>query len=282
MISAIILTKNEENNLAECLAGVKWCDEILVIDDESSDKTVPIAKKAGARVIEHKLGADFAAQRNFALDQAQGDWIFFVDADERVSPELAEEIQKKIENSSVLGYFLKRSDFFMGRRLRFGEIDKIKILRLAKKSSGRWRRRVDEKWEVEGKTTLLENSLVHYSHVNLTNFLTTINERSSLNARQFFEEGIQINFWEWVKPLAKFVWNYFFLLGFLDGATGLVFAVLMSLHSFLVRGKLYLLWAKGDLKSKRDQKLKILFIAWAIFVFGSYIFFLYQRGLSKW
>jgi len=252
MISVVVLTKNEEKNIQECLGGLRWGDEILVIDDNSSDKTRVLAQKLGARVLEHPLGNDFAQQRNFGLQQASYDWIFFVDADERVSPKLAEEIKKKISRTTCSGFYFKRIDFFMGRWLRHGEIDKIRILRLARRGSGQWERSVDEKWRVEGETGTFKNPLFHYPHQTLSEFLTSINERSDLNAECFYQEGKKVSFWEWLKPLAKFVWNYFFLFGFLDKTAGLVFGVLMSLHSFLVRGKLYLLWRRrGGWKDKK-------------------------------
>lgn len=246
MISAVVLTKNEERNIKECLAGLKWCDEIWVVDDDSSDKTREIAEKEGARVIRRALAGDFAAQRNYALGLSRGDWVFFVDADERVSPKLAQEIQEAIKKPDIDGFYLKRIDFFMGRWLKHGEIGSVRLLRLAKRKSGAWRRIVDEVWEIKGKTVILKNPLLHYSHPELKQFLSTINERTTLNAREFYKKGVRVTPLEWLKPLAKFIKNYFLLLGFLDGTSGLVFAVMMSLHSFLVRGKLYLLWQKNE------------------------------------
>jgi len=301
MISAIVLTKNEEKNIKECLEGLQWCDEVLVIDDYSLDKTVQIARKLGAKVIKHSLGNDFSQQRNFALTQTKGEWVFFVDADERVSPALATEIKELTHDNAVArkcakGFYLKRWDFFMGRWLKHGEVGGVrglggvKILRLARRDAGEWIRRVDEKWVVKGKTKTLESPLLHYPHPNLTEFLTSISGRSTLNAAEFYQEGKKIILWEWFKPLAKFIQNYFLKLGILDGVQGFVFAVLMSLHSFLVRGKLYILWARNGVarmdlgkKKKRSESFwKILFLVWTILIFISYLYFLFQRGLSKW
>lgn len=246
MISAVILTKDEEENIKECLEGLKWCDEILVIDDYSSDRTREISEKEGARVIKHALNNNFAAQRNLALQKAHEDWVFFVDADERVSLDLAREIQEEIKKSNVDGYFLKRIDYFIGKWLKYGEIRSVKLLRLGKRESGFWSRSVDEVWEVKGKIKTLNNPLLHYSHPELKQFLSSINGKSTLNAKEFYKEGVRVNLLEWLKPLAKFIKNYFILQGFLDGTAGLVFAVMMSFHSFMVRGKLYLLWKKNE------------------------------------
>lgn len=299
MISAVVLTKNEEQNIRKCLSCLKWCDEILVIDDDSADKTVKIASDLGAKVVRRRLEGDFSFQRNFGLSQTKEDWVFFVDADERVSGELKKEILFSINTKNyVNGFYFKRIDFFpnspnMGKLLRHGEIGGVggfggvKILRLARRNAGVWVRRVDEKWEVKGKTKTLVHPLLHYPHPSLTEFLTSINERSTLNAQQLIKEGKRLNPFEWLKPKAKFFLNFFFRLGFLDGLPGFVFAVLMSFHSFLVRGKLYLMLEKGkkDKENKKDQKgriVQLLFLLWLAFVFLSYIFYLCQRGIKKW
>jgi glycosyltransferase involved in cell wall biosynthesis len=245
MISAVILTKNEEKNIKDCLESVNFCNEILVIDDCSTDKTKEIAKKAGAKVIEKNLDGDFSSQRNFGLQKAENEWILFLDADERISSELKAEILSALKNNSeIKGYFFKRNDFFINKWLKYGETANVSILRLGQKNFGTWKRKVDEVWDIEGETDCFDNPLLHYSHLNLDSFLKSINERSSLNAKEFFEQGIKNNHLDWFKPLGKFIYNYFLNFGFLDGVNGFVFAVLMSFHSFLVRGKLYLLWEK--------------------------------------
>lgn len=254
MITVVVLTKNEEENLKRCLKSVSWAGEILVIDDNSIDKTPQIAGSFGAKVIKHPLGGDFGQQRNFALRQvyteqgrsAKNDWVFFLDADEEVSGELKNEILVAINEAkqSKVAFYFKRNDFFMGKWLKHGEVGSLKILRLAKKGAGNWKRRVDEIWEIKKETKVFKNPLLHYPHPNLKQFLENINSRSSLNAGVFFEENKKLNFFEWLKPIGKFMQNYFFRFGFLDGIRGFIFAVLMSFHSFMVRSKLYLLWRK--------------------------------------
>lgn len=245
MISAVVLAKDEEENIKDCLSGIKWCDEVLVIDDYSEDKTGEIARQLGAKVIKQRLNNDFAAQRNFALEQAKEEWVLFVDADERISEKLRDEIINEIGSpSNADGYYFKRIDYFLGNWLHHGEIGSVRILRLAKRNKGKWRRKVDEVWEVEGKLKTLKNSILHYSHPNLNQFLININQRSGLNALELFKDNKRNTPIDWLKPWGKFIYNFIFRLGFLDGIAGFVFAVLMSLHSFLVRGKLYLLWRK--------------------------------------
>lgn len=239
-ISAVILTKNEEKNVAECLQTLVWCDEILIIDDNSTDKTVEIAKKQKAIVFTHSLDSDFAQSRNFGLEKAKGDWIFFVDADEHVSEKLKAEIVKRIQNNTVDGFFLKREDVMWGKVLKHGEQGNGKFLRLARKKKGEWSGKVHEVWNIAGTTSLLRNPLLHYPHPTLAEFLTEINFYSTLRAKELFEHKEKATWLSiLIYPKAKFFQNYFLKRGFLDGTPGFIVAVLMSLHSFLVRGKLW-------------------------------------------
>ena len=245
MISAVVLTRNEENNIADCLKSLTFCDEILLIDDNSIDNTVNIAKKLGAKVYQHDLQNDFAQQRNFALTKTSGDWILFVDADERVSSQLKEEILQKIKTNSSEGYYVKRYDFLWGKMLSHGEIGTLRLLRLLKKGTGIWKGQVHEIAAVKGKTEVLKNPLLHYPHPQVTDFLDAINVYSTIRANELFEKSINTNWTQIIiYPLGKFIQNYIFRLGLLDGTQGFVFATIMSFHSFLVRGKLWLLLQK--------------------------------------
>lgn len=246
MISATILTKNEEKNIEECLNTLKWVDEVIVVDDGSADKTREIAKANGAKVFEHPLNSDFAAQRNFGLEKARGDWVFFIDADERVSPTLRAEIQSITNHQPPVttnGFYLKREDKIWGRVLRHGETANVKLLRLAKKGTGEWRKPVHEVWEIRGEIGILASPLLHLPHQTVSEFLEEINFYSTLRAKELYDQNQRTNLPEiLLYPTAKFLKNYFLLLGFLDGMPGLAVALLMSFHSFLVRSKLYLLW----------------------------------------
>jgi glycosyltransferase involved in cell wall biosynthesis len=247
MISVVILTKNEEKNIEKCLENLSWCDEVIVIDDDSEDKTVEIAKRKGAKVYSHSLENNFAYQRNFGLEKATGDWILFVDADERISQALWYEIMAKTNApfSPYSGYFIKRTDTMWGKQLRHGETGDIKILRLAKKDTGRWEGNVHELWKVKGKTDVLQNALMHFPHQSIQEFLQEINYYSDLRAQELRKKKVSVSWFTIILyPKAKFVVNYIFKAGFLDGLPGLIFALMMSLHSFLVRGKLWLLWQK--------------------------------------
>ncbi len=245
MISAVILAKDEEKNLQECLESVKWVDEVTVINDNSTDKTVEIAKKFGAKVFTHSLNNDFAAQRNFGLEKASGEWVLFVDADERVSPELKKEILKSIKKTDVNGFYLKRQDFFGGRALKYGETANVRLLRLGRKGKGKFEREVHEVWDIKGNISELKNPLLHFPHQTLSDFIDHVNFHSSLHAEALKKEGVRPSLFRIIfNPLGKFIQNYIFRCGFLDGTSGIIVALMMSFHSFLARAKLYQLSKK--------------------------------------
>ena len=128
MISAVVLTKNEEKNIDECLDLLSWCDEIVIIDDNSTDKTIERARARNARIFTRALNEDFAEQRNYGLEKATNDWVLFIDADERVPLSLSYEVLSVIGNPTDVGsgYKLRRIDWMWGKQLRDGEVGNIK------------------------------------------------------------------------------------------------------------------------------------------------------------
>ncbi|MCJ7828089.1 glycosyltransferase family 2 protein [Patescibacteria group bacterium] len=249
MFTAVVLTKNEEADLKSCLKTLSFVDEVIVVDDFSEDKTVSLAKQLGAVVHSRKLNNDFAAQRNFALDKAKPGWVLFVDADERVSPKLAQEMKLAIEKKDVDGFRILRVDTLFGRVLKHGEVNEKYLVRLAKRDSGRWQRAVHETWKVEGAIHRLSSPLLHYPHQSLSDFFADINHYSSIHARVLYKDHAQTSLFQILAyPTGKFFNNYFFRLGFLDGVPGLILALMMSFHSFLARGKLYMLLKKGPVE----------------------------------
>lgn len=253
MLSVVILTKNEGGNIRRCIESLLWCDEIVVVDDFSRDGTIekisnfhfPISNaQAKIKIFQRYLNGDFSAQRNFGLSKASGEWVLFVDADEVASDALASEISSAVADqiSNVQGFYIKRRDIMWGNTLNHGEVGDVRILRLARKNAGVWKRRVHEYWDIEGKTVTLKNPLFHYPHQTLREFISEINVYSALHAQQKFEDGqlpsvFKILFW----PNFKFIKNYFMKLGFLDGTGGFVHAMMLSFHSFLAWSKLWLL-----------------------------------------
>ncbi len=247
MISAVVLTKNEEQIIDRCLTSLQWCDEIIVIDDDSTDRTLKIAEKNNARIYQHPLENDFSLQRNYALSKAKHDWVLFVDGDEIVSSSLQFEILGLLNNplQEFVGFFIKRTDIVWGKSLAFGENGSVSLLRLGKKGSGKWVGTVHENWQIKGKTMTLKNQLEHYPHQTIARFLKDINFYTDLRAQELFEKKKKTNLFQiTLFPLGKFVVNYFIRQGIRDGIVGMIMAIMMSFHSFLVRGKLWLLWQK--------------------------------------
>ncbi len=246
-LSAVILSHNDENHIEKALKSVDFCDEILVVDDFSSDHTLKKVNKSKAKLIQRKLDKDFAKQRNFALSQTRGDWVLFVDADEEVSEPLKKEIVKEVNqtdnNERKSAYYIKRRDYWWGRELKFGETAQARnrgIIRLIKKNSGQWENPVHETFASIAQPGRLKSYLNHYPHPKLKDFLTEVNFYSTVRARELAARGKTTNILAITfVPLGKFLYNYFFKLGFLDGARGFGYSFLMSFHSFLVRAKLY-------------------------------------------
>jgi glycosyltransferase involved in cell wall biosynthesis len=250
-LSVVVLTKNEEANLGQCLKGLGFAEEIIVIDDYSKDKTEEVARRYAAKVFKRHLGESFAAQRNFGLEKASGRWVLFVDPDERVGPNLGQEILEAVKKIDTVGYYLVRRERLFGKFLKYGEFSSrggfgnTRLLRLGRKGAGVWKRRVHEYWDLRGKNRQLKNPLLHYPHPTLKEFLNHINFFSSLHAQAIVEEGkrptlIKIVVWPW----GKFVYNMVFRLGFLDGMEGFVVGILMSFNSFLA-------WSKAWLNQRR-------------------------------
>jgi glycosyltransferase involved in cell wall biosynthesis len=256
MISAVVLTKNEEKNIVPCLRSLAWCDEIIIVDDYSEDETVKKSQISNLKsqnqnlklkIYKRQLNNDFASQRNFGLKKAKGDWVLFLDADERVSHALRAEIfnfQFSIFKN-YNGFYLRRKDWFGRRWLKYGETANVKLLRLAKKDAGSWKRKVHEVWEVKGEIGELKNPILHYPHPTISDFLKQINFYSTLHAQALWEEKVRPSLWRIIfYPLGKFFQNYIWRRGFLDGMPGLIVALMMSFHSFLAQSKLYLEWKK--------------------------------------
>jgi len=242
MISAIVLAKNEEKNLGECLGHLQWCDEIIVLDDFSTDSTPQIAIKSGSIYAKRKL-TNFADQRNFALTLAKFEWVLFIDSDEIVSEDLRNEIQHVIATDSTInGYFLKRVDLLWNKTIKYGDGKDIQLLRLAKKNTGKWIGAVHEVWDIKDPTRSLLSPLLHSPHQTVAEFLDEINKYSTLRALELIENKKKANSFIIVMyTIGKFLDNYLLKLGFLDGTHGLIRALMMSYYSFLVRAKLWTL-----------------------------------------
>lgn len=243
MISAVVCTKNSQDRIQKCLESLLWCDEIVVVDDFSTDHTqnkVKALKSIRIHLYTHALNADFAAQHNFGLSVARHDWVLFVDDDEHVNTILVQEIKQALTNKHNVGYYFHRQDWFWGRKLFFGETSNVKLLRLGRQGKGLWKRKVHEYWDIGGPTANMQQPIDHYPHPRLSQFIESINCYTTIDAEVLNNEGKPFSLWKvLVYPFAKFLHNYVFRLGFLDGLPGFVMAYMMSFYSLTVRVKQY-------------------------------------------
>jgi len=239
MITAIVLAHQIDSNLHSTINSLNFVPHIILLLDLPGPITQPIFPDK-VRVFTRALEGDWAAQRNYALEQVTTRWALFVDSDEIVTSPLAKEISKAITNSHLQGYYLPRQDLFLGRNLHYGETGRIHLLRLARKDAGLWVRPVHETWQINGPTSVLKHPLLHFPHLTINSFFSKLNHYTSLEAtfRQAQGETFSL-FKTLVYPPAKFLYNYIFKLGFLDGFPGFVMAFMMSLHSLCAKIKLY-------------------------------------------
>jgi len=235
MLSVTIITKNEARNIEDCLRSVAWAQEIVVVDEFSSDETVDVAKGLGARVYQEPWKG-FAGQKNSAVKKTTGDWILSLDADERIPLPLKEEIEETIgRNDAFHGYFIARKNFFSGRWIRHGGWYPDYCLRLFKKGSGRFEERaVHEKVVVTGSTGYLRNPLEHYTYRSTADYLIRMERYSRLAALEI-AEAKRPTLWSalTLRPAFTFLNMYLLRAGFLDGKKGLFLAASYAYYTFL-------------------------------------------------
>jgi len=235
MLSVTVITKNEARNLGDCLRSVAWAQEIVVVDEFSSDGTVDVAKGLGARVYQEPWKG-FAGQKNSAVDKTTGDWILSLDADERIPLPLKEEIEETIgRNDAFHGYFIARKNFFSGQWIRHGGWYPDYCLRLFKKRSGRFEERaVHEKVVVTGSTGYLRNPLEHYTYGSVADYLIRMERYSRLAALEI-AEAQRPALWSalTLRPAFTFLNMYLLRGGFLDGKKGLFLAASYAYYTFL-------------------------------------------------
>ncbi len=246
-LSAVLITLNEAANLARTLASVSWAQEIVVMDSGSTDATIEIAQKAGARVFEEPWKG-FATQKNSAIALASSEWVLSLDADEEVSPELAREIQTLLATEPALSaYRIPRLNHFLGRPLRHGGYWPDPKLRLFRRGAALFAQRpVHETMEAAGPVGTLKQPLIHHCYPTLDEYIEHMNRYSSAGGRMLVDSGraprtLPALLWNaLLNPAATFFYNYLFRLGFLDGREGL----LQHLnHSVYIHWKFVKAWA---------------------------------------
>jgi len=254
LISAVVITKNEEKNISRCLESIKWIDEIILIDSQSDDQTVAIAQKYNARIFSPDWKGYGNAKRE-GVNYASHDWILSVDADEVVYEELKREIQAVLKNnSSFSGYYLPRKTQFLGRWIMHCGWYPNYILRLFRKSMGNFDDAyVHEKVVLEGNTARLKNELLHYSYPDLESYFKKFNRYTTMGAEEAFQQGIKAGWFKIViKPVISFFIHYIIKQGFRDGIEGFLVSSLSSLAVMVKYAKL-----KEKIKSKQNEKIQV-------------------------
>ena len=238
-LTTIIITLNEAKQLPRCLESVsKLAGEIVVVDSGSTDETVEIAKKFGAKVYTRKFD-NYANQKNFAVEKANGEWILALDADEELEPQLADEIKTKIadHNNEVVAYSIPRKNILFGKMIRYTrwqpELDRQ--VWLWKKTNGTWEGDVHETVVVDGEAGRLVNAKLHYQYDTVEEFVAMMNSYSELDAQQRVKKGVKFSLGKFlIDPLYNFIVRYIYRLGFLDGWRGFVLSYLMAIYQMNV------------------------------------------------
>ncbi|QGZ88483.1 glycosyltransferase family 2 protein [Microcystis aeruginosa] len=276
-VSVLIPAKNEESNLPACLESVARADEVFVVDSQSSDRSIEISTNYGANVVQFYFNGRWPKKKNWSLDNLpfRNEWVLIVDCDERITPELWDEIATVIQDPHYNGYYLNRRVFFLGQWIRYGGKYPDWNLRLFKHNSGRYENlntedipntgdnEVHEHVILDGKVGYLKNDMLHIDFRDIYHWLERHNRYSNWEARVYYniltgndESGtIGANFFGdavqrkrflkkiWVKlpfkPLLRFILFYFIRLGFLDGKAGYIYGRLLSQYEYQIGVKLY-------------------------------------------
>src|SRR5579875_1041217 len=254
-LSVAMIARNEEKNLPRTLESVRWADEIVIVDSGSVDRTPEIAKSFEAR---HFFNRDFKGhpeQKTIAIDKCTSDWILLLDADEVVSSELAKEIQETITNPKYDAYWIPRLNLFMDRWIRHGGFYPDHKLRLWRRGTARMETGVGPHGtpQYAGPKGTLKHDLIHYAYPDFAHYLSHMNDYSSENVAVLVERGKASSLPGFLRlallnPMATFIKNYFFRLGFLDGVAGLIYHIN---HSVYVHWKYVKAWEAGKRPKNR-------------------------------
>ena len=242
-LSACIITFNEEDRIGDCLASLAFCDEIVVVDSGSSDRTREICERAGARVLQRDFDG-FRSQKQFAVEQARHDWVLCLDADERVSDALraAIEAERARDFGDAAGYRFARLSEYFGKFLRHGNAYPDRVLRLFDRRRGGWRgqREIHEAASVDGGVRTLDGDLIHHPYRSLTQQLQKTQRYAQMMAEHDFARGKRASLAKLIlSPAWRFWRGYLLRAGFLDGWHGLVYAYVRANY---VRQKTIMLW----------------------------------------
>ena len=248
-ITVIVPTFNEEDNIRDCLESVKWADDIFVVDSFSTDRTLEIARDYTRHIVQHEY-VNSATQKNWAIPQAEGDWLMVVDADERVTPELGLRIKDILANGTAYdGFYIKRMTIFFGRMIRHCGWNKDYLIRLWRNGKGRYEDlEVHADVIVDGKVGTIHEYFLHNTYRSLDQYLEKFGRYTTWSANDLYKSKKQAT---WVNLSLRPLWRFFrmFILrhGFLDGKHGLILCALASFSVFMKYTKLWDYRCHGDM-----------------------------------
>lgn len=237
-LSVVIITKNIEDKIRNCLESIRWVDEIVVVDGFSTDKTTQICKEYNAKIIQHKFEGDFGQERNIGIDNCSGDWVLQLDGDEVVPQGLREEITKILKREDrFVAYKFWRKNFFIGHCMRYGGWYHHS-LHFFKKGFARYRGRVHHELIVDGEIGILDAEIEHYPFDNLSQFIAKQNRYTNVESKEIFDlRGVlnkkEILYNIKIRPVKLFWKLYIRKKGFKDGAYGFIFSVLFAWVHFI-------------------------------------------------
>ena len=239
-LSITIIGHNEIEHLRELLPQLKWADEIVYVDCESNDGSLEVVREAGCRVYSRPNNTNLNVNKSYAMEQANGDWVFYVDPDERIPEILVSEIEKVIQDTTNSAFKLNRRNHYFGNWLRHGSQYPDTQLRLFRKDSAHFpNRHVHEKLVVEGSIGKLNNDMLHFPYLNISQFLSKFDFYTRVEAGYLRHSGVRITAGNSLrflvlKPFSRFFRRYFLKGGFRDGLPGLFCAIFDALN-FVVR-----------------------------------------------
>ena len=247
-ISVVLLTRNEERNVEACLRSCTFADEIIVVDDGSTDKTVALAEACGARVFHRALDGDWGAQKNFAIAQATRHWVFLIDADERVTPDLAGKIEECVARGEDWAYWVQRHNRFKHIRAEHGTMRPDWVCRLVPKAHVSVKGLVHEEVRSDCPPEKIHgDGMIHYPYRDWDQYFRKFNAYTTLSAEKYQDQGKSVSFINGLllKPLWAFIKIYFFNKGFLDGRIGFVFSMNHAFYTMTKYLKLYFIKKHG-------------------------------------
>ena len=260
-LTVVINTLNEEANIARAINSVKGiADEVVVVDMESTDKTVEIAKGLGAKVYSHKKTNYVEPARNFAISKATGDWVLILDADEEISKALSQKIKEVVNDNDVDYYQIPRKNIIFGKWMRHARWWPDYNIRLFKKGAVTWNEAihsVPESKGVGGELPAEENlAIIHYHYDSLEQYLERMNRYTTLYAKRLLKDGYRFNWKDvLIKPSGEFFSRYFFGAGYKDGLHGLAVSLLQTFSELSVYLKV---WEEGKFEEKEVKVGEVL------------------------